>query len=80
MVPNGPVSIVVLLCPGHLTPQRSQRAAWGRITVILHEIFGLGATTDLSGSQGARSNDKWAILRRRCETCPISASCDDTLY
>nr|CRH04479.1 protein of unknown function [Candidatus Magnetococcus massalia] len=39
----------------------------------------LGATTDLSGSQGARSNDKWAILRRRCETCPISASCDDTL-
>nr|CRH05172.1 protein of unknown function [Candidatus Magnetococcus massalia] len=40
----------------------------------------LGATTDLSGSQGARSNDKWAILRRRCETCPISASCDDTLY
>nr|CRH05156.1 protein of unknown function [Candidatus Magnetococcus massalia] len=40
----------------------------------------LGATTDLSGSQAARSNDKWAILRRRCETCPISASCDDTLY
>nr|CRH05769.1 protein of unknown function [Candidatus Magnetococcus massalia] len=41
VVPNGAVSIVVLWDPVHWTPQRSQRAAWGRITVILHEISGL---------------------------------------
>nr|CRH04896.1 protein of unknown function [Candidatus Magnetococcus massalia] len=41
MVSNGAVSIVVLWNPGHWTPQRIQRAAWGRITVILHEISGL---------------------------------------
>nr|CRH04890.1 Protein of unknown function [Candidatus Magnetococcus massalia] len=41
VVSNGAVSIVVLWEPVHLTPQRSQRAAWGRITVILHEISGL---------------------------------------
>nr|CRH05920.1 protein of unknown function [Candidatus Magnetococcus massalia] len=40
-VSNGAVSIVVLWEPVYLTPQRSQRAAWGRITVILHEISGL---------------------------------------
>nr|CRH04840.1 protein of unknown function [Candidatus Magnetococcus massalia] len=40
-VSNGAASIVVLWDPVHLTPQRSQRAAWGRITVTLHEISGL---------------------------------------
>nr|CRH05745.1 protein of unknown function [Candidatus Magnetococcus massalia] len=44
-VSNGAVSIVVLWNPVHWTPQRSQRAAWGRITVILHEIFGLDGIT-----------------------------------
>nr|CRH05810.1 protein of unknown function [Candidatus Magnetococcus massalia] len=41
VVSNGAVSIVVLLCPVHLMPQRSQRAEWGRITVAFHEISGL---------------------------------------
>nr|CRH05561.1 protein of unknown function [Candidatus Magnetococcus massalia] len=40
-VSNGAVSIVVLWNPVHWMPQRSQRAAWGRITVALHEISGL---------------------------------------
>nr|CRH05829.1 protein of unknown function [Candidatus Magnetococcus massalia] len=45
-VSNGAVSIVVLWDPVHLyrhraRGQRSQRAAWGRITAILHEMSGL---------------------------------------
>nr|CRH06706.1 protein of unknown function [Candidatus Magnetococcus massalia] len=40
-VSNGAVSIVVLWNPVHWMPQRSQRAAGVRITVILHEISGV---------------------------------------